>query len=212
MSEPPSWLSNDPESVPTATLVLENDHSPSLNESSPSHGKSRKPSSGESGDSPSAADEKDLPNIVLFMRLANMAAAAYLMTISILFMIGNLHFSEFVLCIYATCGGLLICCLETQLKFLRVTIAMNFGFLFSPFWRFVFYILMASISWQYNNILGRIGALLLLGSAFFNTYVLWKYPNYRKVREKIAEEEDRRIDAKITGQVKKQALNAMFSK
>ncbi len=37
------------------------------------------------------------------------------------------------------CGGVLVCCLETQLKFVRTIIAMNFGFLFNLVYRFLFY-------------------------------------------------------------------------
>ena len=81
----------------------------------------------------------------------------------------------FVLAIYATCGGLLICCLETQLKFLRVIIAVNFGFLFNSVWRFVFYLLLATVTWSYNELFGRVVSGCLAGCAIFNTYVLCRY-------------------------------------
>jgi len=115
--------------------------------------------------------------------------------------------SNWVLAVYATCGGLLVCCLETQLKFLRVMIALNFGFLFDPIMRFLYYILMASVAWAYDNLFGMIVAALLVAVAIFNTYVLCRYPSYRKVRERIAEEEDKRIEARISKEVKKQAVN-----
>lgn len=115
--------------------------------------------------------------------------------------------SAFVLAIYATCGGLLICCLETQLKFLRVMIAVNFGFLFNSTWRFVFYLLLGSVAWSYDSILGQTAAAALAGVAIFNTYVLCRYPSYRKIREQIAEEEDKRIEARISKEVKKQAIS-----
>ena len=111
--------------------------------------------------------------------------------------------------IYATCGGLLICCLETQLKFVRTAIAMNFGFLFNPVYRFLFYCLMASVSWSYKGLLGYITGILLGCVAVFNTYILVKYPAYRKMREKIAAEEDKRIQGKINQQVRKQAISNM---
>ena len=115
--------------------------------------------------------------------------------------------SSFVLGIYAICGGLLICCLETQLKFLRVMIAVNFGFLFNSVWRFLFYLILGSVTWSYDNLTGKIMAGVMTGVAVFNTYVLCRYPSYRKVREQIAEEEDKRIEARISKEVKKQALN-----
>jgi Zn-dependent protease with chaperone function len=104
------------------------------------------------------------------------------------------------------CGALLICCLETQLKFLRVMIAINFGFLFSSMWRFLYYLVLASVCWTYSNLMGKILAASLVGVAIFNTYVLCRYPSYRKIRERIAEEEDKRIEARISKEVKKQAI------
>ena len=118
--------------------------------------------------------------------------------------------SAFVLAIYATCGGILICCLETQLKFLRVMIAVNFGFLFNSLWRFAFYLLLASVAWSFDNLFGKIVAGCLGGVAVFNTYVLCRYPTYRKLREQIAEEEDRRIEARISKEVKKQAARQIM--
>jgi COPI associated protein len=119
--------------------------------------------------------------------------------------------SGFVLAIYATCGALLICCLETQLKFLRVMIAVNFGFLFNSGARFVFYILLASVAWSYNQFFGKIVAIAFGAVALFNTYVLCRYPAYRKIREKIAEEEDKRIEARISKEVKRQAAQQILS-
>jgi hypothetical protein len=120
--------------------------------------------------------------------------------------------STFVLAIYAICGALLICCLETQLKFLRVMIAVNFGFLFNSVLRFLFYLILASVCWSYNNLMGKILASCVAGVALFNTYVLCRYPSYRKIRERIAEEEDKRIETRISKEVKKQAMkNVMQS-
>jgi hypothetical protein len=117
--------------------------------------------------------------------------------------------SVWVLAVYATCGGLLICCLETQLKFLRVMIAVNFGFLFHSVWRFGFYLLMGSVAWSFDSLFGKIVAIIFAATACFNTYVLCRYPSYRKMREKIAEEEDRRIEARISKEVKKQAVRTI---
>lgn len=37
-------------------------------------------------------------------------------------------------------------------------------------------------------------------------------PSYRRIREQIAEEEDKRIEARISKEVKKQAVNQMLKK
>lgn len=89
-------------------------------------------------------------------------------------------------------------------------IAVNFGFLFNSVWRFVFYILLGSIAWSFDNLFGKIIAACFGGVALFNTYVLCRYPAYRKIREKIAEEEDKRIEARISKQVKRQAARQMM--
>ncbi|MFN9960944.1 MAG: hypothetical protein ACK55I_48305, partial [bacterium] len=103
--------------------------------------------------------DENLPKIVMVMRLANMGVSIALITCSILYMIsltGLVNISAWVLSIYATCGGILVCCLETQLKFVRVSIALNFGFLFSAPLRFLFYLLMACVCWTYRGIFGYI--------------------------------------------------------
>jgi len=101
--------------------------------------------------------------------------------------------------------------LETQLKFLRVMIAVNFGFLFNSTWRFLFYVVLASVCYSWHKIQGWIMAIAIICVALFNTYVLCRYPGYRKIREKIAEEEDKRIEARISKEVKKQAVGQMFN-
>jgi hypothetical protein len=68
---------------------------------------------------------------------------------------------------------------------------------------------MASVTWSYGNLLGKITAITLGVVAVFNTYILCRYPTYRKMREKVAEEEDKRVQAKINQQVRKQAISQM---
>jgi hypothetical protein len=113
--------------------------------------------------------------------------------------------------IYGSCGALLICCLETQLKFIRVAIAVNFGFLFNAVGRFLFYVLMGSVALSLDSLFSQIVSIAFVAVAFFNTYVLCRYPSYRKMREKIAEEEDKRIEARISKEVKRQAVRTMMS-
>lgn len=55
-------------------------------------------------------------------------------------------------------------------------------------------------------------AITIAAVAVFNTYVLCRYPGYRKMREQIAEEEDKRIEARISKEVKKQAVSQMMKK
>ena len=91
-------------------------------------------------------------------------------------------------------------------------IAVNFGFLFNSVWRFIFYLVLASVCYSWDVLAGRIMGGIIVGVSLFNTYVLCRYPGYRKIREKIAEEEDKRIEARISKEVKKQAVNQMMNK
>ena len=60
--------------------------------------------------------------------------------------------------------------------------------------------------------MGQIVAAAFVGVAIFNTYVLCRYPSYCKMREKSAAEEDKRIEARISKQVKRQAAAAVMGK
>ena len=94
---------------------------------------------------------------------------------------------------YGICFGTLIFCLESNLSFLRIPIASNFGFLYSPILRLGFYVLMGMVAWSFGTLLGMItaGALGLL--ALVNTYVLCRYPGYRKVLGEVSDEDERRL-------------------
>jgi hypothetical protein len=50
-----------------------------------------------------------------------------------------------------------------------------------------------------------------VGLALYNTFVLIKYPAYRKLRDDIAKEEDARINTAIRDKVRKEATASMFT-
>jgi len=171
------------------------------------------PAQGDTGSVNNVATDPDadkLPRIILMMRLANIGVAAVLMIVAFVIMAGLPSLSSWILAMYALCGALLICFLETQLKFLRVAIALNFGFLFSAPLRFFFYLLLAMIAYSFG-IIGAIVGFAIVSVAFFNAYVLFRYPSYRAVRERIAEEEDRLIEAKVSREVKRTVANSLLS-
>jgi len=206
MSGAPSWLDTSASAGASTSSPI-----PPV-AASPAVGSMNIDSNNTAGDAAAtAADDKDLPGIILFMRLVNMGAAGALIAISIVQIISIPGLSSIVLAVYAICGGLLICCLETQLKFLRVMIAVNFGFLFNSIWRFFFYLILGSVCWSFNGVLGMVMGGCLVGVALFNTYVLCRYPSYRKIREQIAEEEDKRIEGRISKEVKQQAIKQMMT-
>ena len=133
----------------------------------------------------------DLPRLVLLMRLGNILAAGLLISASV----GNLwkifNVTKMVLSGYGAFFGLLLCCLELNLSFLRVRLASSFGFLYNPFLRLLFSVLVASIAWSFETFLGTIasGALSIL--ALFNTYVICRYPQYRAVLSEISDEDEK---------------------
>ena len=140
-----------------------------------------------------AGDDCELPKLVLIMRLGNIVAAGLLIAGSV----GNLwkifNISKMVLAGYGVCFGILICCLELNLSFLRVRIASSFGFLYNPLLRLIFSVLLASIAFSFETILGIIacGALLIL--ALFNTYVICRYPQYRAALKELSDEDEKVI-------------------
>jgi hypothetical protein len=208
-SNTPSWLSpesNVVEPLPSAPVATDSGNGVIATQSPPNASVTASTTTTAAA---AASENPELPSMILVMRLGNMGAALLMIVCSILYMISIPSISGFVLAVYATCGGLLICCLETQLKFIRVLIAMNFGFLFHSIWRFFFYILLGSIMWSFNQILGKVTAIVFFAVAIFNTYVLCRYPEYKRLREKIAEEEDKRIEARISKEVKRQAAAQM---
>merc|ERR1712008_52380 len=89
---------------------------------------------------------------------------------------------------YASCGGLLVCMHEIQLKYIRTVVTMNFGFLYSALWRLIFFLMLGSISYQYENLFSKIVAGVYVAVGLFNTYILCKYEGYAAIREKIAVE------------------------
>jgi len=161
---------------------------------------------------PEEIEKEQLRGVILFMRLLNLGVSIAVIVHSILTFMNLLKIQHAVLAAYATCGGLLICCLETQLKFIRTIIALNFGFLFNAGFRFLYYLLLASVLVSYKNLFGYIVAGCLVATALYNTYVLIQYPAYRKIRDQIALEEDARIDAKMKERVRKEAARQMFGK
>mmetsp|Transcript_10688 Transcript_10688/g.22663 ORF Transcript_10688/g.22663 Transcript_10688/m.22663 type:complete len:243 (-) Transcript_10688:177-905(-) len=138
-------------------------------------------------------NEDDLPRIVLLMRLGNMGAASLLIFGSVGSITKIFSLSKMVLGGYGIIFGTLVCCLEINLSFLRHPIASNFGFLYNPFLRLLFYILMGMVSWSFDTVLGMIASVALGALAVVNTWVLCRYPGYRKVLNELGEEEEKKM-------------------
>lgn len=94
---------------------------------------------------------------------------------------------------YGICFGLLVCCLEVNLSFLRKRIADNFGFLFNSVFRLLFYCLMAMVTHSFESILGNVASISLGVLALVNTYVICKYPDYRQAMKELSDEDERKM-------------------
>jgi len=127
------------------------------------------------------------------MRLGNMGAAAMLIFGSVGQLTNILSLSKMVLGGYGVCFGTLVCCLEVNFSFLRHPIASNFGFLYNPFLRLLFYALMGMVAWSFDSFLGMVASVSLGLLALVNTYVLCRYPGYRAALKEISDEEEKRL-------------------
>lgn len=225
VNETPSWLTDDPPAAspapapaapvpaPAAAPVNNSSSTPAVATNTSST--NAQPVANAPADDPealTAEEQSKLQGIILFTRLVNIGLSIACMTHSILMFIALPTFPKiWILSIYSFCGSCLICCLETQLKFVRTGIAVNFGFLFDPTLKFMFYLLMASVNMSFLTLFPQIIAGTFVFIAFYNTYVLCRYPAYRRLREKLAKEEDERIQKKLRKQMAKEASRQMFS-
>ena len=123
--------------------------------------------------------------------------------------IGNLTnifaLSNMVLAGYGFCFGGLVCCLEVNLSFLRKPIADSFGFLYNPFLRLMFYVLMGMVCWSFGTLLGMIASVALGVLSIFNTFVICRYPAYRSALKELADEEERRVRNEMGKQIIKRS-------
>ena len=112
---------------------------------------------------------------------------------------------------YGVCFGSLICCLEVNLSILRHPIADNFGFLYNPVLRLMFYILMGMVAWSFGTLLGLIASVVLVVLSVFNTYIICRHPGYRAVLKELAEEDEKRIKEEMNRQIMKRTLRHVGS-
>jgi hypothetical protein len=124
--------------------------------------------------------------------------------------VGNLtqilSLSKMVLGGYGICFGLLLCCLESNLSFMRHPLASNFGFLYSPFLRFIFYILLGMISYSFESISGTIAAAALCVLSVVNTFVLCRYLGYGAAIQEICDAEERNMRRAVRDRMFRHAI------
>jgi len=163
----------------------------------------------ESTSTVNVVDPEQYIKLVTFMRAINMGVAVAIVTVSGLQYKVGITFGVWILAIYASCGGCLVCLTETELSFFRGMIASNFGFLFNSVLRFIFYLLLGTITWTYG-LMGKLVAGALVLVACYNTFIICKYPAYKKMKEEIADEAEKKVNAKIQKEMQKQVLSSVM--
>jgi len=164
----------------------------------------------ESTSTVNVVDQEQYIKLVTFMRAINMGVAVAIVTVSVLeCQLGVTTFGVWILAMYASCGGCLVCLTETELSFFRGMIASNFGFLFNSVLRFIFYLLLGTITWTYG-LMGQLVAGALVVVACYNTFIICKYPAYKKMKEEIADEAEKKVNAKIQKEMQKQVLSSVM--
>ena len=145
-NETPSWLSGDaPAPAPAAVAPA----SPAASPSSAAVNNTpvaATPAPVATAASANNDDPEQLRGVILFTRLLNLGISIAVIAHAVFNFVGMPNLKFWILGFYASIFGCLICCLETQLKFVRTGIALNFGFLFDPFLRFWFYILIVKVT------------------------------------------------------------------
>ncbi|GMH61236.1 hypothetical protein TrST_g12772 [Triparma strigata] len=190
--ETPSWLA-DPEA---GTLSSPIKGPPPPTAAPPPTGIAREPKDA----------EQHLGWWILFMRVINMATMICLGVAAVFAMTLTVDVDSIILGVYGVLFATLVFCFETQLWFIRKRISTSFGFLFNPIFRTLFYGMMAAVAWSYNSTMGLVSAIATIVCAALNFYVLCRFPSYREERNKLAEEEDAKINERMNEEIKKRAM------
>mmetsp|Transcript_3243 Transcript_3243/g.5033 ORF Transcript_3243/g.5033 Transcript_3243/m.5033 type:complete len:239 (+) Transcript_3243:120-836(+) len=119
---------------------------------------------------------QDLPSLMIFMRLINIGLCALLCTTAALSLVGAPNFKKLVLAIYLFAFACILCCFETHIKYVATLAAANFGFLYDAKGRAIFLFFIGILCISFGSILGYLSAVCMIVDAFFNFYVIWKYP------------------------------------
>lgn len=132
-----------------------------------------------------ATNPQDLDRIKFLKRVLNMLASSACATRAILIIITiPSSVSEFVISVYAAILSVFVFLSEmTEVKFMKWILSSH-GYLYSAFWRFWFYCLLASMQLSMKGLFGYINAGVMGALAFVNAYWLIRYPGLRSVNEK----------------------------
>ncbi|GMI07760.1 hypothetical protein TrLO_g11547 [Triparma laevis f. longispina] len=128
----------------------------------------------------------DLPRLILLMRLYNMGISIFMVFAAFTSLLTD-DFARAVLAVYVMCFATLLCCFETHLKAVSMSIAQNCGFMYNAKGR-VFFMVFVSLLCFSQGLLGKIAGCLMLANALFSFYIMFKHPEYEDMQKKYGTE------------------------
>lgn len=168
IQETPSWLQDEPESLESQK------HNPNNNNNN--------------GEATTTATDPAVPRFILYTRVINLALSVCMLIVSLLSLLTTQTATTGVLSCYVVVFACLLCCFETHLKQVSKKIALNFGFMYSARSRSLFMMFIGTILFSFS-LFGKIIGLLMLLNAFFNIYILCRYPEFEDAQRNDAQSE-----------------------
>jgi hypothetical protein len=155
----------------------------------------------------------EVPRMILYTRVINLILSISMIVVSLLAMLTTQSATTGVLACYLIIFACLLCCFETHLKQVSKIIALNFGFMYSARARSIFMLFVGKAAHMHVKIavltytdtafrcsavgtilfsfslFGKIIGVCMVANAFFNWYILWKYPGYEDIQRNDAQSE-----------------------
>jgi hypothetical protein len=135
------------------------------------------PSVSEPGADMTDQELKDVKKAHMILRVLYIAVAVCMSAAAFLALAGA-SFSSFFIAGYVFFFSALLCCFETGLGMIARGIAVNFGFMYSAFGRFVFVLFVAVMCYSLGTLFGLIDMCLLVAVLALHLYFIFKYPKY----------------------------------
>jgi len=147
---------------------------------------------------PPADAPSNLPAMIVYMRLGNIALCIMMFLSSILCLTGD-NFSTAVLSIYVMAFSCLLCCFETHLKAISQAINENFGFLYNAKGRASFLIFVGLLCFS-QGFLGTLAGVGMILNSLFSFYVIYTCPEYEAIHEAYGQEDGSQVLQRQGGQ------------
>ena len=123
----------------------------------------------------------NLPQPIKAMRLSNVVSAFFLGMFSVFKLLSLPTIPSAVIALYLLVFGALIFTFELHISCTAKVIAGNLGFMYRAIGRTCFMILVGMLTLSHTgSIFGLFVAILVITTALFNGFILFKFPDYEK--------------------------------